>query len=208
VPDNKAVKIIRGENIVPLPERGALQDSISATAVIKLGDNITTDDIIPATSDILKYISNIPKFAEFTYCYTDPTFVERCKQLKHTVIIGGENYGQGSSREHAALLPMYLGVKAVLAKSFARIHKENLINYGILPLVFKHKADYEKIAMGDLFAIDDVYAQADTGEVVVRVMNKNIELEMLLELSDYDKQILKEGGALNYLKNKLKTDSI
>lgn len=208
VSDNKAVQIIRGENIVPLPERGGLSNTISATAVIKLGDNITTDDIIPATTDILKYIANIPKFAEFTYCYTDPTFVERCKELKHSVIIGGENYGQGSSREHAALLPMFLGVEAVLAKSLARIHKENLINYGILPLVFKHKADYEKIAMGDLFSFDDVHAQVDTGEVTVRVVNKNIELVMLLELSDYDKQILKEGGALNYLKNKLKTGSI
>lgn len=201
--DNKAIQIIRGENIVPLPERGVLPDTISATAVIKLGDNITTDDIIPATTDILKYIANIPRFAEFTYCYTDPTFVERCKQLKHSVIIGGENYGQGSSREHAALLPMFLGVEAVLAKSFARIHKENLINYGILPLVFKHKVDYEKIDMGDLFAIDNVYAQVEEGEVTVRVLNKNIELDMVLELSDYDKRILKEGGALNYLKNKL-----
>ncbi|SMC33146.1 aconitate hydratase [Sporomusa malonica] len=204
VEDYKNVEIIRGENIVPLPERGALNEAINATVVLKLGDNITTDDIIPGGSNILKYIANIPKFAEFTFCYTDPTFVERAKELKHSVIIGGDNYGQGSSREHAALLPMFLGVEAVLAKSYARIHKENLINYGILPLVFKNKEDYEKIDMDDVFAIHDVYAQVDKGEVTVKVVNKDIEFVTSLELSDYDKRVLKEGGAVNYLKNKLK----
>jgi len=172
--------------------------------VIKLGDNITTDDIIPAGSNILKYIANIPKFAEFTFCYTDPTFVSRAKELKTSAIIGGDNYGQGSSREHAALLPMFLGVEAVFAKSYARIHKENLINYGILPLVFKNKEDYDKLEMGDVFVIEDVYAQVDQGEVVVNVLNKNFAFTTLLELSDYDKRVVKEGGAVNYLRNKLK----
>lgn len=204
VEDNKKVEIIRGENIVPLPERGTLRDAIEATAVIKLGDNITTDDIIPANSDILKYIANIPKFAEYTFCYTDETFVDRIKRLKNSVIIGGENYGQGSSREHAALLPMFLGVEAVFAKSFARIHKENLINYGILPLVFKNKEDYEKIDAKDVFFIDAVYAQVDKGEIKIKIVNKSIEFQTVLEASDFDKQILKAGGALNYLRNKLK----
>ncbi len=203
VEDHRKIQIIRGENIVPLPERGPLRESIKATAVIQLGDNITTDDIIPAGTEILKYISNIPKFAEYTFCYTDAAFVERAKKLKHSVILGGENYGQGSSREHAALLPMFLGVEVVLAKSFARIHKENLINYGILPLVFKNKADYEKVALDDVFEIDDVHAQVDRGEVKVKVVNKDIEFETGLEVSDFDKQLLKEGGALNYLRNKL-----
>lgn len=203
VADNKGVKIIKGENITDLPERGPLENSIEATAVLKLGDNITTDDIIPGGSNILKFIANIPKFAEFTFCYTDPTFVERAKQLKRSVIIGGENYGQGSSREHAAMLPMFLGVEAVFAKSYARIHKENLINYGILPLVFKNKSDYDKIEMNDVFVIDDVHAQAEKGEITVRVANKGIEFVTALELSDFDKQVLKEGGALNYLRNKL-----
>jgi len=204
VKDRHQIQIIRGENIVPLPERGALKETIRATAVIKLGDNITTDDIIPAGSNILKYIANIPKFAEFTFCYTDPTFVSRAKALKTSVIIGGDNYGQGSSREHAALLPMFLGVEAVVAKSYARIHKENLINYGILPLVFKNKDDYEKLDVNDVFVIEKVYDQVDKGEVIVTIPEKNVSFTALLELSDYDKRIIKEGGAVNYLRNKLK----
>jgi len=203
VEDNKRIEIIRGENIVPLPEKGPLKETIDATVVIKLGDNITTDDIIPAGTEILKYIANIPKFAEYTFCYTDETFVERAKKLTNSVIVGGENYGQGSSREHAALLPMFLGVEAVVAKSFARIHKENLINYGILPLLFKDKKDYEKIDMDDRFQIDDAYGQVDKGEVKVRVINKNIEFETRLEASDFDKRVLKMGGTSNYLRNKL-----
>ncbi|KUK73219.1 MAG: Aconitate hydratase/aconitase [Clostridiales bacterium 38_11] len=198
----KSVEIIRGNNITKLPERGPLNDTIKATIALKLGDNITTDDIIPAGSAILKYIANIPKFAEYTFCYTDPTFVKRAKQLKNTVIVGGENYGQGSSREHAALLPMFLGVEVVIAKSFARIHKENLFNYGILPLIFKNKEDYEKIEMNDVLVIDDLYAQVDKGEVKMMLVNKNIDIEAVLVASDYDKQVLKSGGAVNYLKNK------
>ncbi len=204
VADHKNIEIIRGKNIVPLPKRDVLKETVSATVVLKLGDNITTDDIIPGGSNILKYIANIPKFAEYTFCYTDPTFVERAKALKTSVILGGENYGQGSSREHAALLPMSLGVEAVVAKSYARIHKENLINYGILPLVFKNKADYEKVDRSDVFVIENVYEQVDKGEITIKVVNKNIEFRALIELSDYDKGVLKEGGAVNYLKNKLK----
>jgi len=203
IEDNKTIEIVRGENIVPLPERGPLNETIDATVVIKLGDNITTDDIIPAGTEILKYIANIPKFAEYTFCYTDETFVERAKKLRNSVIVGGENYGQGSSREHAALLPMFLGVEAVVAKSFARIHKENLINYGILPLQFEDKKDYEKIDMDDRLQIDDAYGQVDKGQVNVRVTNKNIEFETRLEVSDFDKRLLKMGGTSNYLRNKL-----
>jgi aconitate hydratase len=121
----------------------------------------------------------------------------------HSVIVAGENYGQGSSREHAALIPMFFGVEAVIAKSFARIHKENLINYGILPLLFRDKDDYEKIEQDDVLVIDDVSAQVDRGEVTVRVVNRNMDIETLLQLSDSDKRVLKEGGALNYLRNKL-----
>ncbi len=203
VKNHKKIEIIRGENIAPLPEKHPLSDAIEAMVVIKLGDNITTDDIIPAGTEILKYIANIPKFAEYTFCYTDETFVERARKLKHSVIIGGENYGQGSSREHAALLPMFLGVEVVVAKSYARIHKENLINYGILPLVFKNKADYESIDMNDVFAIADVHEQVDQGEITVTVMNKNFAFKTRLEVSEFDKRLLKEGGALNYLRNKL-----
>lgn len=204
VPDNKSVQIIRGPNIVPLPERGPLRDDIKAIVVIKLGDNITTDDIIPAGTEILKYIANIPKFAEYTFCYTDGTFVERAKKLGNSVIIGGENYGQGSSREQAAQLPMFLGVEAVVAKSFARIHKENLINYGILPLIFKNNDDYERVEMNDVFEIDNVYSQVDAGEVKIKVANRNMEFTTRLDISDHDKRMIKEGGASNYLRNKLR----
>jgi aconitate hydratase len=203
VENNRNVKIMRGENIVPLPERGPLRERIDATVVMKLGDNITTDDIIPAGTEILKYIANIPKFAEYTFCYTDDTFVRRAKELKKSVIIGGENYGQGSSREHAALLPMFLGVEVVLAKSFARIHKENLINYGILPLIFKNKNDFDKIDMNDRFQIDNTYEQVDKGEVKVKLANKNTEFTTQIEVSANDKHMLKAGGASNYLRNKL-----
>ena len=203
VEDNQKVEIIRGENIVPLPERGPLRETIEAAVVMKLGDNITTDDIIPAGTHILKYIANIPKFAEYTFCYTDDTFVQRAKELEHSVIVGGDNYGQGSSREHAALLPMFLGVEVVLAKSFARIHKENLINYGILPLVFKNKEDFDKIEMNDRFHIDDTYKQVDQGEVKIKLIDKNIEMTTRIDVSDNDKEMLKAGGASNYLRNKL-----
>lgn len=204
VADHKEVKVIKGKNISELPMRGPLRDKIEAVSVIKLGDNVTTDDIIPGGSNILKYIANIPMFAEYTFCYTDPTFVERIKKLKNSVIIGGENYGQGSSREHAAMLPMFFGTEVVFAKSFARIHKENLINYGILPLIFNNKDDYDKIDMNDTFVVENVFEQVEVGEVLVKVPNKNFEFTTLLEVSAYDLNVLKQGGALNYLKNKLK----
>jgi len=204
VKNPKDVKVIKGENISDLPMRGPLREKIEAVSIIKLGDNITTDDIIPGGSNILKYIANIPVFAEYTFCYTDPTFVERIKKTKNSVIIGGENYGQGSSREHAAMLPMFFGTEAIFAKSFARIHKENLINYGILPLVFKNKDDYEKIDMNDTFVIENVFEQVDKREVLVKVPNRNFEFTTILEVSEYDLNILKQGGALNYLKSKMK----
>jgi aconitate hydratase len=205
VPDPKAVEIIRGENIAPLPQGSPLRPVIEATVVIKLGDDITTDDIIPANSEILKYIANIPKFAEYTFHYTDPTFVQRIKKMDFSIIIGGENYGQGSSREHAALLPMFFGVEAVIAKSFARIHKENLINYGILPLTFKNKEDYEKIDANDVLVIDAVISSGiDNGEIAITIKNKNIVFDTILEIADSDKMIIKYGGTLNYLRDKLK----
>ncbi len=203
VADNRKVEIIRGENISALPERGPLENKIRAACVLKLGDNITTDDIIPAGSNILKFIANIPKLAEYSFCYTDPTFVERAKQLKKSIIIGGENYGQGSSREQAAMLPMFLGVQAVIAKSYARIHKENLINFGILPLGFENRDDYEKIDMNDVLEIDDVYAQVDAGKIRVMISNKNLEFIAILDVSDFHKRVLKEGGVMNYLRNKM-----
>jgi len=206
--ERKAVEVVRGANISPIPLRGALPDRIEAGVVLKLGDNVTTDDIIPGGSNILKHIANIPEFAEYTFCYLDPTFVQRAKVLGHSVIVGGENYGQGSSREHAAMLPMFLGVEAVIAKSFARIHKENLINYGILPLVFKNKEDYQLVEQEDRIVIESVQEQVDRFEVDVLIGPDQRIIKTSLDVSPFDKDVLKLGGALNYLKTKQKTGSV
>ena len=199
VPDRHAVTVVKGPNISDLPMRGPARETIDAGVVLKLGDNVTTDDIIPGGSAILKYISNIPEFSKYTFCYTDPDFVRRAKELGHSIIVGGSNYGQGSSREHAAMLPMYLGVEAVLAKSFARIHKENLINYGLLPLQFEREDDYDQIQQGDQIMLDNVRESIQSGCFTVRVPARNISFPAVLRVSEQDKVLLLEGGALNHL---------
>lgn len=199
IPDRRAVEVVKGPNISDLPMRGPMREAIDAGVVIKLGDNITTDDIIPAGSSILKYISNIPEFAKYTFCYTDPDFVQRCRDLGHSVIVGGDNYGQGSSREHAAMLPMYLGTEVVIAKSYARIHKENLFNYGIIPLLFEREEDYDQIAQGDSVVIENVHEGIRTGRFTVSIPAKSVEFPARLEASAHDKMLLLEGGALNHL---------
>lgn len=199
VPDRHTVTVVKGPNISDLPMRGPARGTIDAGVVLKLGDNVTTDDIIPGGSAILKYISNIPEFAKYTFCYTDPDFVRRAKELGHSIIVGGNNYGQGSSREHAAMLPMYLGVEAVLAKSFARIHKENLINYGLLPLQFEREDDYDQIQQGDQIMLDNVRESIQSGCFTVRVPARNISFPAVLRVSEQDKVLLLEGGALNHL---------
>ncbi|MGN0659325.1 MAG: aconitase family protein, partial [Emergencia sp.] len=204
VEDRHAVEVIKGPNISELPMRGPVLEKIEAGVVIKLGDNITTDDIIPGGSSILKFIANIPEFAKYTFCYTDPDFVARAQRMGQSIIVGGENYGQGSSREHAAMLPMYLGTQAVIAKSYARIHKENLFNYGILPLIFKKPEDYEKISQEDQLVIDQVLTGIDSGSFIVSCPEKGYSFEAVLEASDFDKEVLRRGGALNYLAEKIR----
>lgn len=204
--ERENVEIIKGPNISELPMRGPVRENIDAGVVIRLGDNITTDDIIPGGSAILKYISNIPKFAEYTFCYTDPEFVQRAKAMGHSVIVGGENYGQGSSREHAAMLPMCLGVEAVIAKSYARIHKENLFNYGILPLVFENGEDYDRLCQGDRLVIENVREGLATGRFVVKLPEKQMEFTAVLEASMKDQQALLAGGALNLLAQKIRKE--
>ncbi|MBQ6582222.1 MAG: aconitate hydratase [Mogibacterium sp.] len=203
IADPAAVTVKMGPNISTLPMRDLLPETIDAKVVLKLGNNITTDDIIPGGSSILKYISNYPKFAEFTFCYTDPGFVDRCREYKRSVIVGGSNYGQGSSREHAAMLPMMLGVEAVLTKSYARIHKENLFNYGILPLQFANEEDYEKISDADELQIADVYEGIRSGSFTVINKTTGITIPAVLIASEKDKAMLLAGGALRDLKNKL-----
>ncbi|HEY9765533.1 MAG TPA: hypothetical protein V6C82_04185, partial [Chroococcales cyanobacterium] len=178
-------------------------------ATLKVGDKITTDHIMPAGSR-LKYRSNVPKYATFVFEGVDPTFATRCmenkKNNRHNIIIGGQSYGQGSSREHAALCPMYLSVKAVVAKSFERIHTANLINFGILPLTFKNEADYEKIDQLDVLEIPNAKALIEKLQPLVLFdKTKNIEIPLEYHFSERQKGILLTGGLLNYTNQQAKT---
>ena len=200
-PENEAdrVEILRGPNIKPFPSTGALGQTITAKALLKVGDNITTDHIMPAGAKILPYRSNIPYLSNFCFAVCDKEFPERCRKEGKGIVVGGANYGQGSSREHAALVPLYLGIKAVLAKSFARIHCANLANAGILPLVFQNEADYNGIDQMDELSLPDIRsAIADSGRVLVKNLTKGTEFEAQAVLSDRQRKIVLAGGLLNY----------
>ena len=194
----EGLEILRGPNIKPFPVSEPLPESISCECTLKVGDNITTDHIMPAGAKILPYRSNIPYLSKFCFAVCDEEFAERSKQKGSGIVIGGENYGQGSSREHAALVPLYLGVKAVIAKSFARIHVANLINAGILPLTFEDPADYEKISQGDALCLADIRKVIAEGTVATlenQTTGETIQLQV--KLSDRQKRILLAGGLLN-----------
>ncbi len=193
----RKVSIIRGPNIKPLPDFPPLSDNLGGQVIIKTGDNITTDHIMPAGAKILPLRSNIPEIAKFVFESVDPGFYQRAIDKKGGFIIGGDNYGQGSSREHAALAPKYLGVKAVIVKSFARIHLANLINFGIVPLTFKDPADYDRIELGDEL---DVQIGDLQGEVFINNLTKGIRIELCHTLSPLDAEILKTGGKLPWIK--------
>lgn len=197
------VVIRRGPNIQPLPLREALEEEINTAVLLKVGDDITTDDIMPAGAKILPLRSNVPAISEYVFNGIDPTFPKRAKENNGGIVVAAENYGQGSSREHAALAPMYLGVKTVLAKSFARIHHDNLINYGILPLRFKDKNDYERINQGDSLVIKNVQKQVNNGEVVIVNETQGFEINAYATLSDRQKEVIISGGQLNYIKKLL-----
>lgn len=198
--DPESVEIIRGPNIKPLPENTPLAAHIEKKAVIKLPDNITTDHIAPAGAEVLPYRSNIEKLSTFVFRNNKEGFADVCQANDGGFIVAGENYGQGSSREHAAMAPMYLGIKAVMAKSFARIHKANLINFGIIPLTFGNPADYDDIDEMDVLAIEDT-TQAATGKVSVKNVTKGTEYVMDCDITDDDFVLLQHGGALNFIKN-------
>ncbi|MEN2986493.1 MAG: aconitate hydratase [Thermodesulfovibrionaceae bacterium] len=203
---DKTVKIIKGPNIKEVPVKEPLINTLEAEVLLKLGDNITTDDILPAGSQILPYRSNIPEISKFTFKNIDETFYERAMKAKTKgggIILGGENYGQGSSREHAAIAPMYLGVKAIIAKSFARIHRANLINFGILPLVFINSEDYEKVTQGDVLRIDNL-VEGVNGNQRYKVFNKtkNILFEVYSNLNEKEKELILSGGLLPYVRKK------
>jgi len=196
----KRVEILRGPNIKPLPRRGPLPDSISGPIVLAAGDNITTDDIMPAAPHTLPLRSNIPAIAEHVFERLDASFARRLKE-HGGFIVGGENYGQGSSREHAALAPMFLGLKAVLAKSFARIHMANLVNFGIVPLTFVDAKDYDRLSTGDVIEISGLRRQLQSGgAIAVKNITKGFELRARHNLTPRQVKVLLAGGLLNFLR--------
>jgi len=204
--DMDSVEIKLGPNIKPYPETHPLLETIDAPVSLKVGDNITTDHIMPAGAKILPLRSNIPKISEHCFAVCDESFPARAKALGQSIIVGGANYGQGSSREHAALAPLYLGVKAVLVKSFARIHRANLINAGILPLTFVNEADYDKIAQGDELVLEGVRNAVAEGKTELTVIDKSngAVIPVLCELTGRTKDIMLAGGLLDYTRETLK----
>ena len=199
--DGTKVEVKRGPNIKPFPINKELGEKIEGKILIKVEDNITTDHLMPSNSKLLPFRSNIPYLSQFCFNTIDTEFPKRAKNLGGGFIIAGENYGQGSSREHAALAPLYLGVRGVIAKSFARIHKANLINNGIVPLEFKNEADYNEVDPLDELVIDNIKEALTKGSVKVKNISKNSEFEVLIDLTEKEIQVIKAGGRLNYLKN-------
>jgi aconitate hydratase len=196
--DGSSVELVKGPNIKPFPRFPALDDAIRGEVLLKVGNDVSTDLIMPAGTQVLPLRSNIPEISNYVFYVVDKDFAKRAKEKGGGVVIGGENYGQGSSREHAALAPRYLGVKVKLTKGFARIHKENLIDFGILPLVFADPRDYDNIAQGDLVSLAGIRAFVASGESEIEVMVGGSRIKALLEASPRHRKILLAGGVLNY----------
>ena len=196
----KSLEVLRGPNIKKFPDSMPQTDSIKAPLILKVGDNITTDHIMPAGAKILPFRSNIPYLSQFCFGVCDKTFPERAKAAGQSIIVGGTNYGQGSSREHAALVPLYLGVRVVITKSFARIHIANLINAGIMPLTFKNPDDYDKLNQGDTLSIDGVFDGMDSGEMTLINETTGDRIPLVCSYTQRQKDILKAGGLLSYTK--------
>ena len=196
----KTLEVLRGPNIKKFPDTFPQENTLTAPLILKVGDNITTDHIMPAGAKILPYRSNIPHLSQFCFAVCDETFPKRAKAAGRSVIVGGSNYGQGSSREHAALVPLYLGVRAVVAKSFARIHVANLINVGILPLTFKNPEDYDKLKMNDTLTFSDVHSGMDKGVIMMKDETTGESFELSCSFTERQKDILKAGGLLSYTK--------
>jgi aconitate hydratase len=196
----KNVEIIRGPNIKPLPEFNPLPNKLEGEVLLKVEDDITTDHIMPAGAKILPLRSNIPEISKFVFNVVDETFPDRALEKAGGFIVGGDNYGQGSSREHAAIAPKYLGIKAVIVKSFARIHLANLVNFGIVPLTFENKEDYDKIGKGDRFEVD--LSDIKSGKVLLNNLSKNVEIKLTHSLSEQGLGELMAGGKLTLIKQK------
>ncbi|MBR3893755.1 MAG: aconitate hydratase [Clostridia bacterium] len=198
VEEAKDLEILRGPNIKKFPDCHPQEDAIRAELVLKVGDNITTDHIMPAGAKILPYRSNIPFLSQYCFGVCDKTFPERAKAAGKSIVVGGSNYGQGSSREHAALVPLYLGVRVVITKSFARIHVANLINAGIMPLTFADPADYDKVKEGDMLSIDGVWAGMDSGSMTLCNETTGEKIALVCSFTERQKAILKAGSLLAY----------
>ncbi len=195
--ESKELKILRGPNIKPFPDTHPLENKIAAPLTLKVGDNITTDHIMPAGAKILPYRSNIPYLSKFCFAVCDESFAERAKASGASIIVGGSNYGQGSSREHAALVPLYLGVRAVIAKSFARIHAANLVNAGIIPFTFAHEEDYDLLSQGEALEIDNLFDALKSGKATLKTQSGK-EIELLCSFTERQAAILTAGGLLPY----------
>ena len=193
------VQVLKGPNIKDCPSGEPVPDTLTAPLVLKVGDNITTDHIMPAGSKILPYRSNIPHLSQYCFEVCDETFPARAKEAGRSIVVGGENYGQGSSREHAALVPLYLGVRVVIAKSFARIHAANLINAGILPLTFADPSDYDRISQGDQLVLSDIHAGFDSGEITLTDVESGARCMLKCRYTERQKKILLAGGLLQYV---------
>lgn len=200
--NGEEVEVVRGPNIKPFPIAEVLKDTVEGKVLIKVEDNITTDHIMPSNAKLLPYRSNVPHLSNYCLTPCNPEFPERAKQNNGGYILAGENYGQGSSREHAALAPLYLGVKAVFAKSFARIHMANLINNGIMPLVFENPSDYDDIDEFDEIVINEALSSVESGKVTIKNNTKGKAYAMKLEVSERQKEMLTKGGLINSIKNK------
>ncbi|MDO4552137.1 MAG: aconitate hydratase [Bacillota bacterium] len=192
--------VVMGPNIKPFPLNEALGDTLEATVALKAGDNVTTDDIMPSDARLLPFRSNVPHLSNYCFENIDPDFPARCRELENSAVIGGENYGQGSSREHAALVPLYLGVRFVIARSFARIHRANLINSGILPLVFENPGDYEDMALGQKLIIENAREQIEQPVMTVRNAFTDREFRVLAAFSPLERELLLAGGKINHMK--------
>jgi len=198
------VDLVKGPNIASLPNFEPLPNEIEVPVLLKVGNDVSTDEIMPPGLRVLPFRSNIPKIAEFSFDRLDPTYAARAKQVLGHVVVGGSNYGQGSSREHAALGPQYLGLRAVLAKGFARIHAQNLINFGVLPLTFVDPADLDGIQAGDVLRLTDLrHVLAEGRELVVEKVTRQYKFQVRHTMSPRQVQFLLSGGLISWMKERL-----
>lgn len=200
--ERKKVEVVRGPNIAPFPRFEPLPESYEGTVLLKTGDNVSTDDILPAGNKVLPFRSNVPRISDFAFERLDRTFSKRCKEAGGGIIVGGENYGQGSSREHAAIAPRYLGVRIKIAKGFARIHRTNLVNFGIIPLVFNEPFDYGSIRQNDALVFNDLRKAVESGATVIEAVVKGSDRKIAFDmhLSQRERSYILEGGLLNHIK--------